>query len=123
MNFFVESWQTILKQPSAEYSMEGCTLLVCFPTSRLIGAEAFDHSRLFEFRDVFLDPAMSDADRLGQTCYGDLGIRLHQLHNAPLRRVQFYRLLTVYFTVHFTGYLTLNFLFLGIREHHLDAAR
>ena len=66
---------------------------------------------------------MHDADRLGQTRYGDLGICLHQLHDAPLRGVQFYRLLTVYFTVHFTVHLTLNFLLLGIRKHHLDAAR
>lgn len=112
-----------MKQPSAEYSMEGCTLLINFPTSGLVGTEAFDHSRLFEFRDVFLDPAMHDADRLGQTCYGNLGICLHQLHNAPLCSVQFYRLLTVHFTGYFTVHLILNFLLLGIRKHHLDAAR
>ena len=65
-------------------------LFINFPASRLIEAGAFAHSRLFEFHNVFLDPAMPDADCLEQTCYGDPGIRLHQFHDTLLHNFNYF---------------------------------
>ena len=73
----------ILNQPSARYSAKGCALFIYFPTSSLIRTEPFDHTRLFEFGDIFSYAVLTHAKLFRQLCRRDnrpcKGLRLRPL--------------------------------------------
>ena len=85
--------------------MEGCTLLINFPTSGLVGAEAFDHSRLFEFGNVFSYAVLTHAELLSQLRRRDHGIFLHGIYDFQLRCTEFSRNFTLNFLLLFRGNL------------------